>query len=341
MANTDFAVTRNDVITEALEQLGALEEGETPSSDQITSLGRTLNMLIKMWQGQGVNLYAVRETFLFLFDGVFKYDQLDFNGTTGLDVDRKHVYVSDYEKVAFSESSTTVVLVNESFLTGNPVASAVIGDVIGIPLEDGTMHWAEISAVGSSGSFSKSYTFASHALSSATAPDTTKDLIVAITYPGRPVKVLEAYLRQFYDDSDRSVDVLSMTDWAMLTNKNSSTTTGVNNILYNREVTTGDLRTWGTIDTPYYCLGLVVQVPLLDIESDASLLGSGFGIPQEYFAAFAMSLAEFNIPKYGVPPDTANYIRKLASEYREAAFSYDTGDVSVTFEPYDARGNDD
>jgi hypothetical protein len=332
MANTDYSVTRNDIITEALEHLGALSEGETPSADQITSCARTLNMLLKHWQALWINIYALRETFLFLFEGVFKYDQLDFNGTAGLDVDRKHVYVSDYQRIAFAESSTTVVTVNEAFVAGTPVATAAVGDVIGIPLETGDMHWAEITAVGTGGSFSKSYTFDNHPLSSATAPDTAKDLIVAITYPGRPIKITNAYLRHFYDEQDVEIEVLSHSDWAMLAGKNNPAQTGVTQLYYNRETTTGDLRTHGTIDSPYYCLGLWVQVPLSDIESDAALLGN-FGIPQEYFLALSFNLAKALLPKYGPAPDVANYIRSQAKEYKDDAFAYDTENVSMRFVP--------
>ncbi len=322
MADTDFAVTRNDVITEALEHLGALELGDTPDTATITSLARTLNMLMKHWQGQGVNMYAVRETFLFLFDDVFKYDQLDYNGTTGLDVDRKHVYVADYEKVTFAESTTTEVTVGEAFLTGNPVDSAVVGDVLGIPLADGTMHWAEITNVGTSGSFSKSFTFSNHALTLSTDPDITKDLIVAITYPGRPIKITNAYLRHFYDDNDLILDVVNTTDFAELTQKNGGTT-GVTELYYNRETTTGDLRTYGAINSPYYCLGLWVQVPLSDISSDVTV-GGNYGLPQELFLALALSLAEAVHTKYAPPPDVIRSIRSLATMYRNEAFSYDT-----------------
>lgn len=330
MANTDYSVGRNDVITEALELLGALEEGATPSANQITSISRTLNMLLKHWQSQGINLYALRETFLFLFDGVSKYDQLDFNGTTGLDVDRKHVYVSDYQRIAFAESSTTEVTVDEAFLAGTPVSDAIATDVIGIPLADGTMHWAEITAVGTSGSYSKSYTFANHALTLSTDPDITKDLIVATTYPGRPIDITSAYLRHFYDDADVAKELISVSDWSELTDKNNST--GVNEIFYLRKTTVGALRTYGAIDSPYYCLGLWVQVPLSDIDTDAAL-NSSTGIPQEYFLAFAYSVAEAIAPKYGPPVDVLNTIRSLAKMYRSEAFTYDTSSVSMTFEP--------
>lgn len=329
MANTDYSVTRNDVITEALEYLGALAEGESPTANQITSMARTLNMLLKHWQGQGINLYVTRETFLFLFDGYGTYDQLDFNGTTGLDIDRKHAYVSQYQRIAFAESSTTVVTVNESFITGGPVASAVATDIIGIPLEDGTMHWAEITAVGTSGSFSKSFTFANHALSSSTAPDTTKDLIVGITYPGRPIKLSTVSLRHIYDETEVPLEILSFSDYNNLPIKTQAGQP--TQVMYNRKVTIGDLRTWPVVDSPYYALVIWTQVPLTDIESDATLI-SNFGIPQEYMLAIAYSLAEAGLVKYAPPPDVAARIVRLAGMYRAEAFTYDTEDA-IKFEP--------
>ena len=329
MANTGYSVGRNDIITETLELLGALEEGGTPSANQITSLARTLNMLIKHWQGQGINMFAVRETFLFLLNGVGTYNQLDFDGTTGLDVDRNHIYVSEYQTVTFAESSTTVVTVNESFITGSPVASAVATDVIGIPLADGTMHWAEITAVGTAGAFSKSYTFASHALTLSTDPDITKKLVVATVYPGRPIKILASSIRQFYDATEKEISVVSLSDYNRLPSKTSAGEP--NQIMYNRETTTGDLRTWPVNDTEYKVLVLLAQVPLSDIEADSALL-SNTGFPQEYFLALAYSLAEAASPKYGPPPDTLKAIKALAGMFREEAFSYDTGG-DISFQP--------
>ena len=323
-ANVEYSVTRDNVILEALELLGALEEGESASSNQTTSCARTLNMLLKHWQGQGINLYAVKETFLFLIDDVGAYKQLDFNGTTGLDVDRDMIYVSEYQTVTFAESSTTVVTVNEAFNSGTPVADAVATDVIGIPLADGTMHWAEISAVGTSGSFSKSYTFSSHALAAATDPDITKKMVVGITYPGRPIKLLAAAIRHIHDNTERPIKVISPSDYNNLPNKTSSGEP--NQIMYNRETTIGDLRVYPVNNSPYKVLVLWAQVPLNDIDTDVGL-NTNQGIPQEFYMAFAYSLAEALIPKYGIPPDMMNTIRSLAKHYRDEAFTFDTGET--------------
>ena len=48
-STADHIQTATNVITEALEILGVLEEGETPSTAQTTSALRTLNNMIKLW----------------------------------------------------------------------------------------------------------------------------------------------------------------------------------------------------------------------------------------------------------------------------------------------------
>ena len=57
----DFSVDRDDVITEALQLCGVIADGETPSSDQLTSCSRTFNMLVKAWQADGMQLYRKKE----------------------------------------------------------------------------------------------------------------------------------------------------------------------------------------------------------------------------------------------------------------------------------------
>lgn len=56
-----YTVTKEDIIEEALELCGVLAADEEPSSADISSVGRSLNMLIKAWQTEGINIWAVTE----------------------------------------------------------------------------------------------------------------------------------------------------------------------------------------------------------------------------------------------------------------------------------------
>ena len=57
----DFVVNRDDLIEEALQQCGKLGDHESPTSDQLTSCSRTLNMLIKAWNAEGLKLWANKD----------------------------------------------------------------------------------------------------------------------------------------------------------------------------------------------------------------------------------------------------------------------------------------
>jgi len=54
----DFNLTTSDIITEALERLGVLADGETVSTNQKTSGTKTLNLLIKALQNKGAKIWT-------------------------------------------------------------------------------------------------------------------------------------------------------------------------------------------------------------------------------------------------------------------------------------------
>jgi len=62
----DFIVNRDDIITEALEHMGVLAEGQSPSTEQLTSMSRTLNMMVKAWQADGLNLFTIKKLYVYL-----------------------------------------------------------------------------------------------------------------------------------------------------------------------------------------------------------------------------------------------------------------------------------
>jgi hypothetical protein len=56
--STDFTLTRDDIITEALEYLDALSTGASVPTADTTSANRTFNMFVKALQLEGVNLWT-------------------------------------------------------------------------------------------------------------------------------------------------------------------------------------------------------------------------------------------------------------------------------------------
>lgn len=59
--SSNFSLARDDIITEALQLTGVIGDHQTPTANQLTSCARTLNMLIKHWQVDGLQLFRRKE----------------------------------------------------------------------------------------------------------------------------------------------------------------------------------------------------------------------------------------------------------------------------------------
>ena len=47
-----FTVTRDDIVREAMLNIGKLGEAETPTAQEVTDCARKLNMLVKQWMAR-------------------------------------------------------------------------------------------------------------------------------------------------------------------------------------------------------------------------------------------------------------------------------------------------
>lgn len=72
--STNFSVSRDDIIKRALRLIGAVAQGETPTTDQITEAALSLNGLVKAWQADGMPLWAIRQYAITMTAGVNSYD---------------------------------------------------------------------------------------------------------------------------------------------------------------------------------------------------------------------------------------------------------------------------
>ena len=69
-----YNATANDIITETLGLVGAYTPGESIDASESADVLRTLNMMLKMWQGQGLGLWLNKEIYLFLANAQASYE---------------------------------------------------------------------------------------------------------------------------------------------------------------------------------------------------------------------------------------------------------------------------
>jgi hypothetical protein len=284
--STDYAATRDDIITEALELLGVLPEGESPSVAELTACSRTLNYMVKSWQGKFTNLWTRQKAYVFLAK-----DQSEYTLSSTGD-HWTNSFVSTQVNGAHSASDTTIEV--------DSITGFSASDNIGIELADGTMHWDVINGAPSGSTITLTTGIASAAADNAWVYGYT-------TKGSKPRNILHAHLsKNPSTDLDIPIFQMSLGDYQDLPHKASDGT--VNQFNFQRKRDTGVLSVWPQTSNVTDYLTLYVQRSIEDF--DAATDDSDF--PQEWFQALATNLALRLSSKYGVSGATYTQVKENA-----------------------------
>ena len=302
--SVNFTMNRDDIITDALEDLGVLEVGETPNTDQITACARKLNMMVKAWMAQGYHLWAMKEATLFLVVGTQTYS-LGATGTHCTDT-----YVHTTLSTAEATSSTSIGITSATGMSAS--------DNIGIVLDDGTIHWTTIS--GAPGTTTTIATGLASAASSG-------NVVFAYTSKiNRPQRIISAYRRNI-DGNDTPIDIESRQGYADLSNK---TTQGKSNkVFYNPQLTNGILSVWPTPDLATDVIRFWYERVIEDFDA----VTDNPDFPIEWASAICAGLTYAMAPKSGRSLSEISFFKNDADEKLQIALGYDKETASVMFQP--------
>ena len=126
----DYNLTGTLIIREALELIGAVGAGDVVSAEDQSTCLRSLNMMVKAWQNEGIGLWKTVEASLFPSYQGYSYSI----GPTG-DHCSTGGYKTEIATAAASGANTITVDTDENMTDG---------DYIGIELDDGTLQWTTI-----------------------------------------------------------------------------------------------------------------------------------------------------------------------------------------------------
>jgi hypothetical protein len=123
---TTFSVNELDIYKDALQNLGLIGAGETPSADDVAACRHRLNLLVKQWVAQmdfapGLKMWTRRRAYVFLQDGQIEYDIPGDRATES--------YTTELVTVAAAAAATAVT--TTTTMTG----------IIGVELDDGSLQW--------------------------------------------------------------------------------------------------------------------------------------------------------------------------------------------------------
>ena len=309
----NFLVTSNDIITDALEILGVLGEGESPTADQTTSSQRTLNMMVKAWQGEGLNLFAVRRQYLFL-----NKDQREYTLSSTTTDHFTSSFVETTVDVDASATDTTIIVDDATGISN--------GDNIGIFIGSNTMQWTTVNGAPVGTTIT---------LTDPLAADVSAGALVYsyANKANRPMKIMEAYTHIF-NETDIPTRVISRVDYYELSNKGTSGV--VTQVYYDPQINAGNLFVWPTAVSERDYLIFLSQRTLEDFDNSTD----NPDYPQEWFMALAYNLALYLAPKYGIPVQDYQRIERQASYLYEQASGFDSELYTSMYLKPDTWGQD-
>lgn len=302
----DFTLTRNDIITEALELCQVLAAGETATGEDLVTCSRSLNLLAKSWMADGLHLFQKLEVTLFHVVGTTKYTL----GTADASASHEETTLS-------ADEAATQTVLSITSTTGMTAA-----DNIGIELDDNTRQWTTIDTVDSS-----TQVTVDTALTGAAASGNT--VYTYTTKMDLPKRVISARRRN-KDGDEVPLFVQSREDYMELSNK---TNQGKLVQLFYDRAGDGFLYVWPTADDVADMLNMTVERPIDDF--DAATDNPDF--PVEWFKALSYGLAADIAIKYGVSVQERVYLAQTAALVKADVMAWDTEDTSTFFQPEVSR----
>ena len=315
----DFSVNRDVLIKDALVDMGVVGAEDTVSSAVNEHASRQLNLMLKALQSKGLRLWKARRATLLLQQGTSSYSL----GPSGDNFFLDSELVETEVKVAITGAGGSNVSIDVDDTT-----SMTASDVIGIELDDGSMHFTTINAVTDSDTL-----VITAGVPTGDTAAVDNNVYTYTTKAQRPLQILQAFVRAD-DNTDRPIRIISRDEYYSYTDK--FTSSEVTSIYYDPQLTSGVLYVWPPQQLTVNTLKLFVQYPFEDMDAAAN----DFDFPQEWLMAVKYNLALVLCPSYGVQGTQLKTIAALAETYLDDAMSFDKEHVNIQLTPeynWDAR----
>jgi hypothetical protein len=306
-----FSRNRDQIIASALRKVSAFESGETPDSDSVSDASDALNVMVKHWQGSGVQIWTTQEAILFPVAGQSRY--VIGSGTT----DR---VLGPYVQTALSADAAAAA----STITVDSIVGIATTYTIGILLDDDTIQWTTVNGAPSGSTVTLTV-----ALTGA-ASDGNAVFVAATSTLVRPLKIISARSHNLESGIDTPVEEMDRVEYQEMPNKASQGS--INGFYYDRRGganQTGLLHLWQTPADASEAFKMTVARPI----EDFTVAGDDADLPQEWMRALIWGLADEIADEYDVPEPKRGRIERRATQYLGEANWSERELLSIQFAP--------
>jgi hypothetical protein len=299
----DFSMTRLDMAKEVLELIGVIDPTEAPDSDQEASVSRSINMMLKTWQAEGIHLWKRVDAVLFLEKSKNAFSI----GPTG-----------DHASDAYIQTAITAdVLSGVAQLPVTSTTGMTAGDNIAVLLDGGDLQWSTILTVDD----------AAHVTMSANLTDDVSSGVVVFTYTNkiqRPTRV-EEFRRRSDDGIETTLTPNARADYIDLSTK--STSSIVTQAYYQPTLNNGTMYVWPQTSDVSDVVRFTYQKPISDMDATTDT----FDLPPEWAECVAYNAAVRVAPKFGKSPKPE--VTQMAIYLKDSMMNFDEEPQSLRMEP--------
>jgi len=319
-ASYDFTITRDDIIAAALRKLVVLGEGQTPTTNQVTTAAQALNVMLKAFKADGLPLWYVRTGYIYPIHNTNTYNL--YRNASGGHWSDELILTKLTADSAASDTTIDVSITAADDVTGTTVNA----DNVGIELDDGTIHWTTISSGGGTATLTLTAGVASAA--------STGNRVYAYTNKGyRPEAVLDVYRIHAESQNRIKLDPTPLANYFALGNLHTESTP----ITWNYQETVsavpgsepGTFRFWPRFSNGDEYFELRYVQPYDDMDEATNNLS----FPDTWYEAIIYGLALRLSDEYAVPDNIYKRIQGGAVASKEIAESSTTEGNSIYVMP--------
>lgn len=303
----NFNVTRSDIIDHAFRLLAIYGEQESVSSEDTALASRSLNMMVKTWQVQGLHLWTETEATGILSEAIPSYL---ISSTAG---HFSEIMVETSISADEASGQTVLSISNTDNISAN--------DYIGVVLDDGSIDWTTVVSAGAS-----TVTVADALSGDASAGNR----VYSYTYKlSRPMHISDVRVRNDAD-VDVSVRRISRKEYYNIPDKY---TTGLPMVwYYDPQLSGGTLHLWPAPESANIRVKMSFQRTLEDFDSGVD----NPDFPVEWSEALAYGLAVRLAPIFSAEEKLA-VIAPIASDLLEGLKDWDNEKTSLFVRPDTSR----
>lgn len=302
--SSDWTLTRDGIITRTLQLLGVLRPGGTAPAADISTCSDFLNMMVKSWGNKGIHMWSLVEGTLFLRVGVTQYT----------------ISATSTDNAGDNVIETTVTSGSSTSLTVSSTVGMVLGQQVGIELDDNTRFWTTIASVDSSTTLT---------LNSGMPSSTSSGNSVAAytTASSKPLHISSCRYRT-KDNNDMPIYMRGRDEFGMIPSKTQQGSS-INQAFYSTGRDSGTMYIW---PAPNNCAGRIkfsYARALYDFDASSD----NADVPVEWLNCVVKNLAANIGPVYNIKPERQKMLEQMARDELVEMQMFDMDNASVRIVP--------